>query len=137
MQITSGCLCKAVRYSFSAAPIVTRTCWCRDCQYLAAGSATVNCCFPNAALTVNGELREYRMTAASGNVVRRRFCPNCGTPVFSAADARPRLIFVRPGTLDDPELAAPALSIWTASAPWWACIDPRIPHVQGQPPPAA
>ena len=137
MDITGGCLCRAVRYSISAAPIVTRTCWCRDCQYIGAGSATVNTCFPSAALTVSGELRDYRMTAASGNVVHRRFCPSCGTHLFSTADVRPHLVFVRAGTLDDGELARPAVTIWTASAPSWACIDERIPKVERQPPPAA
>ena len=79
MEITGGCLCKAVRYTIRAAPMVTRTCWCRVCQYIGAGSATVNTCFPSAALTVSGELRDYRIVADSGNASRRRFCPNCGT----------------------------------------------------------
>lgn len=137
MEITGGCLCKAVRYTISAAPIVTRSCWCRVCQYIGAGSATVNSCFPSAALEVRGELRDYRMIADSGNVAHRRFCPVCGTHLFSASEARPHLVFVRAGTLDDPEIARPSLTIWTASAPSWACIDERLPRVERQPPPAA
>jgi hypothetical protein len=137
MAITGGCLCGAVRYSISAAPILTRTCWCRVCQYIGAGSATVNTCFPSQGLSVSGELTDYRMIADSGNVAHRRFCPTCGTHLFSASEARPHLIFVRAGTLDDPELAKPAMTIWTESAPGWACFDERIPKVQRQPPPAA
>ena len=136
-NITGGCLCKAVRYSISAAPIVTRACWCRVCQYLGAGSGTVNTCFPSAAVTVTGELRDYVMTADSGNLSHRRFCPTCGTQLFSASEARPQLVFVRAGTLDDPELARPAMSIWTSMAPSWACLDERLPKVERQPPPAA
>ena len=34
--------------------------------------------------------------------------PHCGTQVFSEAEERPTLTFVRAGTLDDPNLAAPA-----------------------------
>jgi len=95
MEITGGCLCRAVRYRSSAPPIVTRVCWCR------------------------------------------RFCPGCGTHLISASEARPHLVFVRAGTLDDPELAQPAVTIWTSSAPSWACLDPRLPRVERQPPPAA
>jgi len=137
MEITGGCLCRAVRYSISAAPIVTRTCWCRVCQYLGAGSATVNVCFPSAALDVSGELRDFSMVADSGNVAHRRFCPICGTHLFSASEARPHLLFVRAGSLDDPEVAKPAMTIWTTSAPSWACFDERLPQVERQPPPAA
>jgi hypothetical protein len=137
MAITGGCLCRAVRYTISAEPIVTRTCWCRVCQYIGAGSATVNTCFPSAAVSVQGELRDFTLTADSGNVAHRRFCPACGTHLFSASEARPHLLFVRAGTLDDPELVRPAMTIWTVSAPSWACFDTSLPQVPRQPPPAA
>jgi hypothetical protein len=137
MTITGGCLCRAVRYRISAAPIVTRTCWCRLCQYIGAGSATVNTCFPSNAIAIEGELRDYKSIADSGNIMHRRFCPSCGTHLFSEAEARPHLIFVRAGTLDEPEIAKPAATIWTSQAPSWACIDGTLPRVQGQPPPAA
>jgi len=137
MSISGGCLCKAVRYTISAVPIVTRACWCRVCQYIGAGGGTVNVCFPSEAVAVKGELREFPLVADSGNPMLRRFCPQCGTHVFTSTTARPHLVFVRAGTLDDPELAHPAMTIWTRSAPSWACFDERIPKVEGQPPPAA
>ena len=136
-EITGGCLCKAVRYRFTAQPIVTRVCWCRVCQYVGAGSGTVNVCFPTNAMTIEGETRDYRALADSGNVMHRRFCPACGTALFSEAEARPHLIFVRAGTLDDPEVARPGATIWTSQAPTWACIDTSLPKVERQPPPAA
>jgi hypothetical protein len=137
MEISGGCLCRSVRYTTTAAPIVTRTCWCRLCQYLGAGSATVNVCFPSKAITISGQLRDYSNIADSGNVMHRRFCPKCGTHMFSEAEVRPHLIFVRAGTLDDTEIAKPSITIWTSQAPTWACIDDSLPRVEAQPPPAA
>jgi hypothetical protein len=29
------------------------------------------------------------------------------------------------------------MTIWTASAPSWACINEDLPRLEGQPPPAA
>ncbi len=52
-------------------------------------------------------MKDYSNVAESGNVMHRRFCPNCGTALFSEAEIRPHLIFVRAGTLDDPEVAKP------------------------------
>jgi hypothetical protein len=137
MDITGGCLCRAVRYRSAAPPIVTRVCWCRLCQYIGAGSGTVNTCFRTETLTVEGELADYRSVADSGSIMHRRFCPRCGVHLFSEAESRPHLVFVRTGTLDDPELAKPAATIWTSAAPSWACIDERLPRTERQPPPAA
>jgi hypothetical protein len=42
---------------------------------------------------------------------------------------------VRAGALDDPNLAPPSAIIWGKSAPAWACFDPDLPRIEGQPPP--
>jgi len=135
MATEGGCLCGAVRFRTDAAPMRARTCWCRLCQALGAGSATVNVCFPTEGFVVEGETADYVSTADSGSTMHRRFCPKCGTALFSEAEQRPHLIFVRAGALDDREVAAPTETIWTSSAPSWACFDPTIPQVERQPPP--
>jgi hypothetical protein len=71
-EYAGGCMCGAVRYRISAEPIMTRACWCRDCQYFGAGSGTVNVVFPRAAVIVSGELSDFRSIADSGNVMHRR-----------------------------------------------------------------
>jgi hypothetical protein len=132
--IEGGCLCGAVRYIAHAEPIVVRACWCRVCQHLAAGNATINVAFPSNALTITGKLQDYTCTAASGNHMHRRFCPECGVHMFSEAEERPHLTVVRAGTLDHPATVAPQANIWTSEAPAWAHIDPDLPHFEGQPP---
>jgi hypothetical protein len=136
-MISGGCLCGAVCYETAAKPITTRYCWCRVCQFFATGNAAVSVCFPSAGMTVNGDTRDFISVADSGNTMHRRFCPICGTHLFSEAEARPHLIFVRAGTLDDREVARPAATIWTAEAPSWACLDESLPSFAGQAPPPA
>lgn len=133
MTITGGCLCGAVRYEIEAEPVVIRTCWCTDCQKFAAGNATVNVVFPAEAVAIVGELTGYASVADSGNRMRRGFCPTCGTPVTTGSEARPHLLGIRAGTLDDPETGKPHMTIWTKSAPSWAAIDPRLPAHETQP----
>jgi hypothetical protein len=137
MAVTGGCLCGAVRYSVDAAPMVTRQCWCRACQYLGGGSSTVNVCFPSDKSTITGTLSHYDRTADSGTAIRNGFCLSCGTRVASEALSRPHLIFFRIGTLDDPTLVAPQMTIWAEAAPAWAQIDPDVPAHPGQVPPVA
>ncbi len=135
MTITGGCLCGAVRYRIEALPIAKRICWCRDCQFIGAGHGTINLTFPSEAVHIEGELADHASRANSGNLMHRRFCPRCGTPVTTQSEERPHLITIRAGTLDDSEIARPLMTIWTSSAPAWAPIDPRIPAIDKQPPP--
>lgn len=134
MTVTGGCLCGAVRYAASAAPIAARICWCRVCQYFAAGNGSLNAVFARDAMTVTGETRRFSSLADSGNHMHRSFCPRCGVQLFSEAEERPQLIIVRAGTLDDPAQVRPEAMIWTASAPKWAVLDPALPQFPGQPP---
>ena len=133
-SIKGGCLCRAVRYSITAKPLVTRACWCRFCQSLASGNATINLAFPSDSITISGELNDYESTADDGNKMHRKFCPNCGVHLFSEAEERPNIIVVRAGTLDDVEQVNIEGIIWTSAAPKWAHLDPELPHFDGQPP---
>ena len=117
--------------------MAARVCWCRVCQYLGAGNGAVSVCFRADAVSAQGEVKWFESIADSGNRMSRGFCPTCGTPLFSKAESRPHLTFIRAGALDDPNLMAPQMTIWTAAAPDWACIDPALPKVAGQPPPVA
>ena len=132
--IKGGCLCGAVRYEANAKPIMTRACWCRTCQYFAAGNAAVNTVFYSEAVTISGELKDFESTADSGNKMHRKFCPSCGVHLFSMAEVRPHILIVRAGTLDNQVDIKVDMLIWTASAPKWAYLDPNIPQFEKQPP---
>lgn len=133
--VAGGCFCGGVRYTVAAEPVAVRTCWCRDCQYLGAGSATVNVFFPAEAVAITGPLARFDSIADSGSPMIRTFCPVCGTQVTTASAARPDVLGLRVGTLDDPSAFSPQVTIWTGSAPHWAPIDRAIPHDPGQPAP--
>ena len=105
MELTGGCLCEAVRYRTTDAPITARACWCRMSQGIGAGS---------------------------GNGMYWRFCQTCGAHVLAMSERRLHFTAVRVGTLDDPEQVRPMATIWAAAAPSSAPIDParRAPIVR-------
>ena len=129
------CLCGTIRFSIEAEPIGARMCWCRDCQYIASGSPTVNVLFPEEAVHYSGEMTTLRLVADSGNTVERGFCPKCGAQMYSRTvePAGTQPIRVRAGTLDNPELIAPSAHIWVDSAPSWARFDPALPRFRHGP----
>ena len=129
MPHTGHCFCGEVTYSVAADPIGCRMCWCRDCQYIASGSATINVLFPPDAVHYSGAIATIIKTADSGNTVERGFCPTCGSQMYSRTVEPAGLpIRVRSGTLDNPDLMAPTAIIWAASAPAWAELDPKLPQ---------
>ena len=75
-NLTGNCLCGAVKYVATSKPIATRACWCRLCQTLAAGNATINLVFPRAEVTITGELSDFQTGAESGNKMHRKFWSN-------------------------------------------------------------
>lgn len=133
MTHSGHCLCGQVSFTAQAEPIGARICWCRDCQYIASGSPTVNVLFPEDAVSYDGEMGKFTMTADSGNTVERGFCTKCGAQMFSrTVEPKGAPIRVRAGTLDDPDLMAPTAIIWAASAPAWVELDPKLPqHARG------
>lgn len=134
MTHNGHCFCGEVRFTIGAEPLGARMCWCRDCQYIASGSPTVNVLFPEKAVRFNGKIATIVTTAESGNTVERGFCPKCGSQMYSKTLNPTGLpIRVRAGTLDDPELMAPTAIIWTQSAPSWAVLDPGLPQFPNGP----
>ncbi len=129
MPHTGHCFCGQVRYAINAEPVAARMCWCRDCQYIASGSATVNVLFPGDAVKFEGVITTLVKIADSGNTVERGFCPTCGSQMYSRTIQPADMpIRIRAGTLDNPELKAPEAIIWSESAPSWAVLDPKLPH---------
>jgi hypothetical protein len=133
MPHTGQCFCGQVSLSINGEPKGARFCWCRDCQRIASGSATVNVLFDEAAVSFSGEIGRLEKVADSGNRVERGFCTRCGSQIFSRTIApQGQPIRIRAGVLDDPELATPSGVIWAASAPSWAPMPEGLPrHAQG------
>lgn len=131
--VEGGCLCGAVRFRFREEPLATRACWCRVCQYMATGNASVSAFFRTETFEVTGPTSSHVSNAESGTAIRRRFCPTCGTPLFADALGQSDVMVVRVGALDDRAIEKPQSYIWTASAPHWGYIDPDVSICLGQP----
>lgn len=135
MKISGGCLCGKVRYSSDAAPAIVAICHCTHCQRQSGSAFSMNIGVPADQLRVEGDtLATYEDTGSSGMPVLRKFCRNCGSPIFSDVKSSLGLSFVKAGTLDDASWVKPAVQIWGASRQPWATIDPAVPQLPGNPP---
>lgn len=134
--LQGGCLCGQVRYTAQAGRAAAMVCHCRDCQKQSGSAFSVLFALPAVDLDLHGELRTHVGTAASGNTVHRRFCPHCGSPVTTELPARPGLVVVKAGTLDDPTWLRPRMHLWCDSAQPWVPLPTDLPCLPTQPPSA-
>jgi len=130
---TGACLCGRVRYRAITAKARALVCHCRDCQRQSGSAFSVLLAMPAADLSLDGELDSFSGKAASGREVRRRFCGRCGTPVLTDSPARPGVIALKAGTLDDPSWLAPKLHLWCGSAQPWVALPSDVPCFPEQP----
>jgi hypothetical protein len=133
-KITGGCLCGAVRYELSAPALFGGFCHCVDCRKTSS-SHSASMAVPEAALQVTGETRGYASLGDSGNPVTRVFCPTCGTGILSKG-ARPGVVMLKAGTLDDPEQFKPMATVYASRAPSWDKPREGLPTFPQMPPQA-
>ena len=107
-EIRGGCLCGAIRYQSTSEPCKMIASDCRHCQKDPGAAISISVGVDGNTLKVKGTRPSiYEDTKASGSVVLRSFCPECGTPLFSESDQDPGMIYVKAATLDDPSWVQP------------------------------
>ena len=127
MTATGRCLCGAIRYEYSAAPIWVTHCHCESCRRQTSSPVTTFIVLPKASLRfTQGQPKEY----ASSPGVARSFCADCGSPIYYRVDDRPDAIDLYACTLDDPSGVAPQFHVHSLEQlPWLELVDdlPRYP----------
>jgi len=124
-----GCLCGAVRYECTEAPINERVCHCRLCQKAIGAAFNARLLFRIDDLKVTGKVNWF----ASSEAIDRGSCPECGTTLFSRRNAG-GVIGVTSATLDEPALFKPDMHIWVSSKqPWVQVEDGMVAYDEGPP----
>lgn len=96
---TGGCRCGKIRFLVEGEPLGGVACHCRDCQYMAGGSANLTWVFNDAGFKLTeGEPSVYKAKPTSGGTY---FCSQCGVQVFSKPDSNTTMIAIKVGAFDD------------------------------------
>ena len=119
---TGGCQCGKIRYEITAAPLLTYTCHCLDCQRLTSSAFSMAIVVPDTGFRLMGVApRPLQRTTDSGRVATRLVCPECGSWIcgMPGPDGTRR---VRAGTLDDTSWVRPTEHFWTRSKQAWVTL---------------
>lgn len=127
-KLEGGCACGAVRYRLASAPMFVHCCHCQDCQRQTGSAFVLNALIETdriALLAGGPEPTAVPTDSGSPHDIYR--CPACKTAVWSDYGRRPRLRFVRIGTLDDPSARRPDVHIYTRSKLPWIRLPDGVP----------
>lgn len=124
---SGSCLCGRVAYAVSTLPRLAGHCYCTDCRKSSGTGHCTHVIVPDEAVEIAGDLKFYDHPADSGNIVSRGFCAHCGSPILSRNSGMPGMAAVRASSLDDPDIAAPQMAVYTSRAPAWDRPDAGLP----------
>jgi hypothetical protein len=126
-----GCDCRAVRYRLQTAPLFVHCCHCRWCQRETGTAFALNAMIEAdrvVNLGVEPDMIDTPSQSGLGQSIAR--CPTCRVAVWSHyAGSGPAVLFVRVGTLDNPDLLPPDVHIFTASKQPWVVLPQGTPAV--------
>ena len=94
-------------------------CHCRSCQRTSGAGHVGWLCFPEKAVTIDGERKTYTRTGGSGRLASRFACPGCLSVVYGTAEVMAGMINVYAGSLDDPARFKPQMAIFVSERPPW------------------
>ncbi len=130
-----GCACGAIRFVCTGEPLLVAHCHCRDCQKSSGAPFATVVVMPRSGFRLlRGEPAGHEYRGDSGKSLVRQFCRDCGTPLFTRAQAMPDAWIVRVTAFDEPQVFRPQMHIYTASAQPWDVIPEGLPTCPGMPP---
>jgi hypothetical protein len=111
-----GCLCGAIRYRATAAPVRGVICHCSMCRKHSGAPVLAFVHFPLDVFTwVKGEPTRYR----SSQYAERGFCPKCGSTLSMHEEVLQDRVQITLGSLDEPQRAKIDDHVWTKDRIAW------------------
>ncbi|MBB4571135.1 GFA family protein [Rhizobium leucaenae] len=131
MNIDGQCHCGFVTYEADIEPDAVSICHCTDCQRLTGSPYRVTASVPREALRLTGNLPKlYTKIADNGRKRLQYFCPECGSPLFTAGTEEDAVNWgIRWGSINQRAALKPKRQIWCNSAVDWFGETAALPGV--------
>jgi hypothetical protein len=104
---TGACRCGQVRIAVQGEPTRIGICHCTDCRQESGSAFTFFAVWPAGQFEATGKTLEF---------AGRRFCPVCGSRLFSADDSEAE---IKLGALGAPTDLSPTYELWTKRRESW------------------
>lgn len=122
-----GCLCGAIRYRASVAPMRAVLCHCAMCRkHTGAPVAS----FVHFAVDKFTWLKQQPKRFRSSEFAERGFCPQCGSTVTMHEEILRDRVQVAIGSLDQPDRVSISDHVWTEEQISWFDVRDDLPRFQ-------
>jgi hypothetical protein len=122
-----GCLCGAIRYRATAAPVRGVICHCPQCKKHSGSLALSFVHFPVKNFTwLKGEPKRYR----SSQFAERGFCEKCGSTLSMHEEVLADRMLIAVGSLDEPARARIDDHVWTKDRIPWFDVSDGLPRFE-------
>ena len=122
----ASCSCGKLSVHTRGEPVRISVCHCLACQQRTGSAFGVQARFPEDAVAVAGESREFARSGDEGTTARFHFCPDCGATVFWRMDAIPGYVTVPVGAFADPAFPRPWVSVYRVRQHPWVRLPDDI-----------
>ncbi len=129
---TARCACGNLTVTARGEPLDVYLCSCTDCQRGTGSAFSYAALFPERAVTIVGERRQYTQRGDSGRAIDSYFCPTCGTAIAFRAEGLPGAVGVPVGCFADASFAPPSKLFWASRRHHWLELPDTIARVETQ-----
>ena len=134
MSVFSGkCLCGNVSYQCHSEPKAIFNCHCEDCRRATGSVFGTNLFVSESEVEISGEVSSYSHISDSGSTMTKRFCPNCGSLLVGSNSAKPNVVSIRAGTVDQLALIKPQINLFMDKKVPSTSIDENLKQASRMP----
>jgi len=127
----ASCLCGGITIEIGGPIYSPRYCHCTNCRKFSGTAFAAWGVVDAATFEVKHAVSEIARFDSGGG--HRAFCGTCGTPLFYEPKGRPQLRGIPLGIIDDGEVPAPSMHVWTQSKVAWTSVEDGLPRYDTHP----
>ena len=132
-KLTGNCLCGQVSFEADGDIKMQGNCHCTDCRQVTGAAYATLIFMQKDDVKITGDVKTFEHTVDSGNTLSKDFCPNCGSQMFGANAARPTLMALRAGSINEQENIKPQFNVYASSKIPCTIMDESIPAFDKMP----
>jgi hypothetical protein len=129
---SGSCLCGAIKYSVSGELGQLAFCHCSKCQKVNGTAFLAGASVEPGDFTLS-DPQDYLASFESSPGVFRKFCKNCGSPLYSYRPGPPEAIRIRVGTLDTAYAGPVQMHIYYKDHAAWFTANDDVPKHEARP----